>query len=98
MRRLVFSAIFSAVIAAATLVNREAAAQQPWFALTPPWWSAHLPWCAWTYPLSNLECRFDTSAQCSAYVSGVGGYCIHNPYAPPQVAEPHKRLKHAHRY
>jgi hypothetical protein len=98
MRRLVFSTIISTVIAAATLISGEAAAQQPWFALTPPWWPAHLPWCALNSTSSNLECRFDTWAQCSAFVSGVGGYCMPNPYAAPKVAEPHKRVKHAHRY
>ena len=49
------------------------------------------PWCAyynaWTY-----NCGFDTFQQCLATISGVGGFCRQNPYAPvPPVTRPVKR-------
>jgi len=40
------------------------------------------PWCAY-YDVWTYNCGFDTLAQCRATISGVGGVCRPNPYAPP---------------
>jgi len=41
----------------------------------------YYPWCAqYTMPGGASNCGFTTLAQCRAAVSGVGGYCIKNPW------------------
>jgi Protein of unknown function (DUF3551) len=37
------------------------------------------PWCA-HYSTGLNDCSFQTSQQCTASLSGVGGMCARNPY------------------
>ncbi len=42
---------------------------------------ANLPVCAQTYGKSDgISCNYATYEQCRAYVSGLAGSCIDNPY------------------
>lgn len=64
----------SAIVLAAGLASQPAQAQQQ---------GDPYPWCA-QYAGSGLggssNCYFLTLEQCRATVSGVGGYCNHNPF------------------
>jgi Protein of unknown function (DUF3551) len=55
-------------------------------------------WCGNTADRSNLECRFYTWEQCQAYLSGLNGYCIPNPYLGAYGAEPPRRIKRQRYY
>jgi Protein of unknown function (DUF3551) len=48
------------------------------------------PWCAMLNMGDQaVNCGFVSSAQCMAYVSGIGGYCMpNNSYQPPQLPRP----------
>lgn len=55
------------------------------------------PWCA-DYGFGGLagarNCYFKTLGQCQATVSGVGGYCVPNPfYTGPDRATPAQRSR-----
>ncbi len=55
------------------------------------------PWCATYADRSGItECSFTTFQQCLATVSGIGGSCGANPFAPPGVDRRprHKRMRH----
>ena len=44
----------------------------------------NLPWCAQYYDRSGIRsCAFYTYQQCMATLSGIGGFCIQNPWVPP---------------
>ena len=48
----------------------------------------YYPWCAqYTMPGGASNCGFTTLAQCRAAVSGVGGYCIQNPWYLQQTGQ-----------
>jgi hypothetical protein len=55
-------------------------------------------WCGNTADRSNLECRFFSWQQCQAYLSGLNGYCIPNPYLGAYGAEPEPRPYRKRRY
>jgi hypothetical protein len=40
------------------------------------------PWCA-NYTKGSINCLFVTYEQCMADVSGIGGFCEHNPLYHP---------------
>ena len=49
---------------------------------------ANAPVCAQTYGKSDgLSCNYISYDQCRAFVSGVGGSCIDNPYRNGALAE-----------
>ena len=60
----------------------------------------NLPWCAQYYDRSGIRsCAFYTYQQCMATLSGIGGFCIQNPWVPPVPAAVHyapRRTKHSH--
>jgi hypothetical protein len=37
------------------------------------------PWCAYDIR-GGTNCGFHSYAQCQAHLSGIGGYCAHNPF------------------
>jgi hypothetical protein len=55
-------------------------------------------WCGNTSDRGSLECRFYTWEQCQAYLSGLNGYCIPNPYLGAFGAEPDPRRYRKRRY
>ncbi len=57
---------------------------------------ANLPVCAQTYGKSDgISCNYASYAQCRAFVSGLAGSCIDNPYyrAGSIQAPPRQRTK-----
>ena len=73
-------------LVAASLAPRPAAA------------AFNLPWCAQYYDRSGIRsCAFYTYQQCMATLSGIGGFCIQNPWVPPAtVPYAPRRTKHSH--
>jgi hypothetical protein len=72
----------AAILAALTFVNRAEAAP--------------IAWCAEEQGQRSRTCSFYTFEQCLAFVRGVGGYCVPNPYlayAPPDGRTPPKRMR-----
>jgi hypothetical protein len=50
------------------------------------------PWCA-QYDVWTYNCGFDTLQQCLATISGVGGVCRPNSYAPDPATAPQTRKR-----
>ena len=53
--------------------------------------AAYPTWCANTADRGDLECRFYNWEQCQAFLSGLNGYCIPNPYLGWYATEPEPR-------
>jgi hypothetical protein len=70
-----------AIAAAVSLAPRGAEAER------------YYPWCAY-YDEWASNCGFMTRAQCLATVSGAGGVCRPNPYAPPLADNPRPRRRY----
>ena len=48
------------------------------------------PWCA-NYTKGSTSCSFVTYEQCMTDVSGIGGFCEHNPLYHPTAAPAHPK-------
>jgi hypothetical protein len=49
-------------------------------------------WCANYSNQSGSNCGFYSFEQCQATVSGIGGFCMRNPFSP-SAAEPRRRYR-----
>jgi hypothetical protein len=50
-------------------------------------------WCAqYSSPGGATNCGFYSFEQCQATVSGIGGFCMRNPFSP-SAAEPRRRYR-----
>jgi len=60
----------------------------------------NLPWCAQYFDRSDIRsCAFYTYQQCRATISGIGGFCIQNPWVqplPPDARLAPRRAKRRH--
>lgn len=74
--------VMTLVVAASSFAPRGANAE------------TYYPWCAY-YDAWSYSCGFTSFQQCLATVSGGGGACRPNPYAPPQADTRGRRHKHA---
>ena len=63
--------------------------------MTPAYADANLPVCAQTYGKGDgISCNYANYEQCRAFVSGLAGSCIDNPYyrASSNSVRPRKRV------
>ena len=52
------------------------------------------PWCAqYNTVAGGQNCGFSTLQQCRASVSGVGGFCVPNPWVQAQVNQSRRRYR-----
>ncbi len=80
-----------ALLAAVVAAGLASAAAAPAHAQTP----YDYPWYSVRYGLSGATtCYFSTYSQCMATISGIGGYCEHNPWyrgRPERRTRPQRR-------
>jgi hypothetical protein len=73
------------VVLAGLLGAMPAAEAQSWY----PWF----PWCARYVGGIPIDCAYVSHDQCMRTVSGVSGFCTHNPMPPPPEPLPRSRRR-----